>query len=165
MSANTYADQDTWAGCGGRCCKRHAGALSPSDIKRPMYRGLVDLLSTEMYQIDWHDKNPMMSFEELRGYTMTLQTGELKRIENRARMAKAYYIRPAHVETRGTLFWRNAILLPHQVSRHRKFRLRSQGDLNCTIGRPNPCYFPSKRTSQLFIWRQRISAVVPPKDF
>jgi len=104
MSANTYVDQDTCAGCGGRCCKRHAGALFPSDIKGPMYRGLVELLSTGMYQIDWYDRNPMMSFEELRGYTITLQTGELKRIENRARMTKAYYIRPAHVETRGTLF-------------------------------------------------------------
>ncbi len=104
MSANTYVDQDTCAGCGGRCCKRHAGALFPSDIKGPMYRGLVELLSSGMYQIDWYDKNPMMSYEELRGYTITLQTGELKRIENRARMTKAYYIRPAHVETRGTLF-------------------------------------------------------------
>ncbi len=104
MSVNTYVDQNTCAGCGGRCCKRHAGALFPSDIKGPMYRGLVELLSTGMYQIDWYDRNPMMSFEELRGYTITLQTGELKRIESRAPRAKAYYIRPAHVETRGTLF-------------------------------------------------------------
>lgn len=104
MSVNTYVDQNTCASCGGRCCKRHAGALFPSDIKRPMYRGLVELLSTGMYQIDWYGKNPMMSFEELRGYTITLQTGELKRIESRARRAKAYYIRPAHVETRGILF-------------------------------------------------------------
>lgn len=75
-------DQNTCAGYGSRCCKRHAGALSPSDIKGPMYRGLVELLSTGMYQIDWYDKNPMMSSEELRGYAITLQTGELKRIES-----------------------------------------------------------------------------------
>ncbi|HQJ23705.1 MAG TPA: hypothetical protein PK475_10190 [Rectinema sp.] len=66
--------------------------------------GLMELLSAEMYQIDWYYKNPMMSFEELRSYTMTLQTDELKRVESRAPRAKAYYIRPAHVETRGTLF-------------------------------------------------------------
>lgn len=64
MSANTYVDQDTCAGCGGRCCKRHAGALFPSDIKGPMYRGLVELLSSGMYHIDWYDKNP---HDELRG--------------------------------------------------------------------------------------------------
>ena len=57
-----------------------------------------------MYQIDWYDRNPMMSFEELRGYTIALQTGELKRTESRAPMAKAYYIRPAHVEIRRALF-------------------------------------------------------------
>jgi hypothetical protein len=28
--------------------------------------GLVELLSAEMYQIDWYYKNPMMSFEKLR---------------------------------------------------------------------------------------------------
>jgi hypothetical protein len=48
-----------------------------------------------MYQIDWYDRNPMMSFEELRGYTITLQTGELKRTESRAPRAKAYYVRRA----------------------------------------------------------------------
>jgi hypothetical protein len=69
-----------------------------------MYKGLVELLSSGMYQIDWYDKNPMISFEELRGYTITLQTGELKKVESRAPKAKAYYIRPAHVETRGVLF-------------------------------------------------------------
>lgn len=97
-------DQNTCAGCGGRCYKRHVGALFASDIKRRRYRGPVELLSTGMYQIDWYDRNPMMSFEELRSYTMTLQTGELKRGESRAPRAKAYYIRPAHVETRGSLF-------------------------------------------------------------
>ena len=29
--------------------------------------GLMELLSAEMYQIDWYERNPMMSFEELRG--------------------------------------------------------------------------------------------------
>jgi len=104
MSPNTYVDQDTCASCGGRCCKHHAGALFPSDIKGPMYKGLVELLSTEMYQIDWYDNNPMISFEELRCYTITLQTGELKKTECHAPRAKACYIRPAHVETRGSLF-------------------------------------------------------------
>lgn len=31
MSVNTYVDQKTCASCGGRCGKRHAGALFPSD--------------------------------------------------------------------------------------------------------------------------------------
>jgi hypothetical protein len=66
MSADTYVDHDTCAGCDSRCCKRHAAALFPRDIKGPMYRGLVELLSAEMYQIDWYYKNPMMSFEKLR---------------------------------------------------------------------------------------------------
>ena|GEM_PF-5844339 len=104
MRFSLLLDQDTCASCGGRRCKRRAGALFPSDINGPMYRGLVELLSTGMYQIDWYDRNPMMSFEELRGYTIILQTGELKRGESRAPRAKAYYIRPAHVETRGSLF-------------------------------------------------------------
>jgi hypothetical protein len=104
MSTCTYVDQDTCASCGGRCCKRRAGALFPSDIKGPMYRGLVELLSTGMYQINLYGKNPMMSCEELRGYASTLQSGELKRIESSGPRAKAYYLRPAHVETRGTLF-------------------------------------------------------------
>jgi hypothetical protein len=75
--------------------------LFPGDIKGPMSRGLVELLSTGMYQIDWYDRNPMMSFEELRGYTITLQTGELKRIESSRPRAKAYYVRSVHVETCG----------------------------------------------------------------
>lgn len=48
-----------------------------------------------MYEIDLYCKNPMMSFEELRWYTITLQTGELKRVESCAPRAKAYYVRRA----------------------------------------------------------------------
>jgi len=51
-------DQNTCAGCGGRCRKCHAGVLFPGDIKGPMSRGLGELLSAEMYQIDWYDRNP-----------------------------------------------------------------------------------------------------------
>jgi len=50
-------DQNTCAGCGGRCYKRHVGALFASDIKRRRYRGPVELLSTGMYQIDWYGMN------------------------------------------------------------------------------------------------------------
>lgn len=57
--------------------------------------GLVELLSAEMYQIDWYDRNPMMSFDKLRGNTIAMQTGELKRVERRAPRAKAYYVRRA----------------------------------------------------------------------
>lgn len=50
-------DQNTCASCGGRCYKRRAGMLFPGDIKGPMSRGLVELLSTGMYQIDWYGMN------------------------------------------------------------------------------------------------------------
>lgn len=134
-----------------------------------MYKGLVELLSTGMYQIDWYDKNPMMSFEELRGYTITLQTGELEQIKSRAPKAKAYYIRPAHVETRGTLFDRSEGKTGTCVFWDvKKGCISPSKPAQCRMLKPNPedttkCYYPNpifgymgvNRALGLMWWPQR----------
>jgi len=44
----------------------HIGYIFPRYI-RGRYAGPGGAASAEMYQIDWYERNPMMSFEELRG--------------------------------------------------------------------------------------------------